>query len=56
MKLINIDELENRLDALFEKLELDNEIKEEVFAEIEDMPYLDCIKTKSGNLKGEWHK
>lgn len=54
MKLINRNELENRLMCLFEDLNLDADIQEEIFAEIEDMPYLDAIKLTNGNLRGHW--
>ena len=54
MKLINRNELENRLMCLFEDLNLDADIQEEIFAKIEDMPYLDTIKLTNGNLQGHW--
>ena len=40
MKLINRNELENRLEYLFEKLGIDADDAEEIYAEIEDLPYL----------------
>ena len=54
MKLINRNELENRLVCLLEGLNVDTDIAEEIFAEIEDMPYLDAVKLSNGNLKGVW--
>lgn len=56
MKLINRNELENRLEALFENLGISEEDTEEIFAEIEDMPYLNAIKLANGDLKGEWYE
>ena len=56
MKLVNRNELENRLEILFEKLGISEEDAEEIYAEIEDMPYLDAIKLANGDLKGEWRK
>lgn len=54
MKLINRNELESRLGGLAEELNIDADIMEEIYAEIEDMPYLDAVKLTNGNLKGTW--
>ena len=54
MKLINRNELENRLEYLFEKLGIDADDAEEIYAQIEDLPYLDAVKLTNGNLKGTW--
>lgn len=56
MKLINRNELESRLEALFEELGISQDDAEEIYAEIEDMPYLDAIKLANGDLKGEWRE
>ena len=56
MKLISRNELENRLEYLFEKLGIDADAAEEIYAEIEDLPYLDAVKLTNGNLKGTWCK
>lgn len=50
VKLVDRTELENRLEAL----DIDRDILEEVLDVIEDMPYLEAIKMKNGDLKGEW--
>ena len=52
MKLIERTELENRLEAL----DIDEEILEEIFDTIEDMPYLDAVKLTNGDLKGTWRE
>ena len=52
MKLIDRNELANRLDAL----DINEEVLEEIFDVIEDMPYLDVIKLANGDLKGEWRE
>lgn len=54
MKLINRNELEGRLEVLFENLGISEEDAEEIYAEIEDMPYLDAVKLENGDLKGTW--
>lgn len=54
MKLINRNELENRLQGLTEEIGIDEDIMEEIYAVIEDMPYLDAVKLTNGNLKGTW--
>ena len=56
MKLINRNELQNRLVCLFEKLDINEDDAEEIYAEIEEMPYLDAVKLKNGDLKGRWCK
>ena len=56
MKLIDRYELENRLSALLDKLDVDVDIIENILDEIEDMPYLDVIKLKNGDLKGKWRE
>lgn len=56
MKLIDMNELENRLEVLLENLNIDDDAIEEIFAVIEDMPYLDAIKLTNGDLKGKWVK
>lgn len=52
MKLINRNELENRLQGL----DISEDILEEILDTIEDMPYLDCVKLANGDLKGNWHE
>lgn len=52
MKLINREELENRLASLIE--ESNEDIIEEIFEIIEDMPYLNVIKLTNGDLRGNW--
>ena len=56
MKLINRNELEKRLSGLAEEFDIDVDIMEEIYAIIEDMPYLDAIKLTNGDLKGTWHE
>lgn len=56
MKLVNRNELVNRLEALFEKLGIDEDTADEIFNEIEDMPYLDVVKMNNGDLRGTWHE
>ena len=55
MKLISRNELENRLEGLFESLDISEDAREEIFAVIEDMPYLDAVKLTNGDLVGRWH-
>lgn len=50
MKLIDRNELANRLEAL----DIDEEILNEIFDTIDDMPYLDAVKLTNGDLKGKW--
>lgn len=52
MKLIDRNELANRLEAL----DIDEEILNEIFDTIDDMPYLDAVKLANGDLKGKWHE
>lgn len=52
MKLIDRNELANRLEAL----DIDEEILNEIFDIIDDMPYLHAIKLANGDLKGMWHE
>ena len=56
MKLINRNELENRLEYVFEQIGISEDDAEEIYAVIEDLPYLDAIKLENGDLKGEWRE
>lgn len=59
MKLIDRNELENRLSAKLDSVvlipELSSDPKTLIMDIIEDMPYLDCIKTSHNELIGNWH-
>lgn len=54
MKLINREELENRLSSLIE--ESNENLIEEIFDIIEDMPYLNTIELTNGDLRGNWYE
>lgn len=57
MKLIDRNELENRLSAQLDSVipELSSDAVAFIMDIIEDMPYLDCIKTSHNELIENWH-